>query len=77
MAVQVLNDKLDSLLESSTSTSSSKFEYMLKTHKATMELLTSANAKVLDEATKAIQAFEKTVSEMTAKFECDNFQIPG
>lgn len=61
------NEKLDSLLGSSTSPSSSKFECMLTTYKVIVELLITANAKVLDEATSTIQTSEKTISEMTAK----------
>lgn len=58
-----LNEKLDSILESSKS--SSNYEYILKSHQATVEMLRKANAKVLDESTKAIQAFEKTITATT------------
>lgn len=61
------NDKLDSILESSNQSSSSKWDYKLTSHKAIMEMLTSTNAKVLKEATKVIQALGKKISKTNAK----------
>lgn len=62
-----LNEKLDSILASSQS--ASNYESMLKSYRATIEMLTKVNEKVLEESTKAIQASEKTISETTAKVE--------
>lgn len=62
-----LNEKLDSIMEYSNAFSSSKWEYMLTKHKATMEMLTSTNAKVLEETTKANQVSEQKISEATEK----------
>lgn len=62
-----LNEKLDSLLESSKSSSNS--EDILKSHQATVEMLTKENEKVLEDSSKAIQALEKTISEMIEKVE--------
>ena len=42
---------------------------MLTSHKATIEMLTTTNAKVLENATKEIQASENTISETTTKVE--------
>lgn len=64
-----LNKKLDSILGSSNQSSSFKWDYMLTSDKAIVEMLTSVNAKVLEEATKAIYASEKKTYEMTTTFE--------
>lgn len=44
-----LNEKLDSFLEYSQAFSSTKWENMLTTHLATVEMLTTTNAKVPEE----------------------------
>lgn len=64
-----LNEKLNSLLESSKYSSSSNWEYMMTTHKATVEMLTKEYAKVLEDSSKAITASEKTILDTTAKVE--------
>ncbi|CAI9282208.1 unnamed protein product [Lactuca saligna] len=40
---------------------------MLKSHQDTVEMLTSVNAKVLEDSSTAIKDSEKTISETTAK----------
>lgn len=60
-----LSAKLDSILESSVT--SSNYEFMLKSHRKMVEMLTQANVNVLEDSTKAIQAFEKTIAETTKK----------
>ncbi|CAI9302860.1 unnamed protein product [Lactuca saligna] len=62
-----LNEKLDSILEYSQAFSSMKWENLLTTYRATMELITSSNAKVIEESTKAPQASQKRISESTEK----------
>lgn len=62
-----LNAKLDSILESSVT--SSNYVFMLKSHKAIVEMLTKENEKVLAESTKILQALEKTISNRTKKVE--------
>lgn len=42
-----LNDKLGEILEHSNALSSSKWENMLTTHKATIEIITSTNEKLI------------------------------
>ena len=61
-----LNEKLDSLLESSKSLSSSNLEYMMTTHKATSEMLIKENAQVIEEFSNALQTYEKTILHATA-----------
>lgn len=65
--VKQLNEKLDSILESSIS--SSNYEFVLKSYRTTVEMLTKSNTKVLKDSIKANHASEKTFSEMTAKVE--------
>lgn len=52
-------------MESANQSSSSKWDYMLTCHKATVEMLTLANENVLEEYTKVSQASEKKISEST------------
>lgn len=54
-----LKEKLDSLLDHSQVFCSSKWESLLNTHRATMEMLTFANSKVIEESTKAAQVSDK------------------
>lgn len=60
-----LNDKLDSILEHSNALSSTKWENLLTTHRETVEMLTLASVKVLEEYSKAIHASEKKIFEAT------------
>ena len=58
-----INSKLDSILESSLATSN--YEFMLKSHRATVETLTKENVKVLEDLTKEIKASEKAIADTT------------
>lgn len=62
-----LNKKLDSVLENSNAFSSTKWETLLTTHRATVEMLTLTNAHVLEQTTKTAQASEKKIIESTEK----------
>lgn len=62
-----LHNKLDSILDSSQAFSSSKWENLLNTHRATVEMLTYANSKVIEESTKAAQASDKKITEAMEK----------
>ena len=62
-----LNEKLDSVLEYSHAFSSTKWENLVTTHIAIVEMLTSTNAKVLKESSKAAQDLKKKISEAIEK----------
>lgn len=64
-----LNEKLDSILEHSNALSSTKWENLLTTHRATIEMLTSTNAKFIEESSKVIREYEKRIYETTKKVE--------
>lgn len=64
---KVLNDKLDTLLKSSKSSSNS--EYSFESHKALIETLKKENAKNLAYSTKVIENTEKIVRETAEKVE--------
>lgn len=60
-----LSEKIDSILENSNTFSSTKWENLLTTHRETVEMLTLASVKVLEEYSKAIHASEKKIFEAT------------
>lgn len=62
-----LNEKHDSILEYSHALSSIKWENLLITHRATVEMVTSSNVKVLEKSTKVDQASEKKISKTIEK----------
>ena len=64
---EALNQKLDTLLESSKS--SSNIAYSFEAHKALIETLAKEHAKSIDASTKAVENSEKTVHETTEKVE--------
>lgn len=64
---KLLSAKLDSNLE--WSVTSSNYKFMLKSHRATVEILIKENAKLLAESTKIIQESKKRISETTEKVE--------
>lgn len=62
-----LQDKLDSLLDSSQTFSSFKWEDIMTTHRETMEMLTSTNSKLIEESTRAVQASDRKITEVLNK----------
>lgn len=62
-----LQDKLDSLLDSSQTFSSFKWEDIMTTHRETMEMLTSTNSKLIEESTRAVQALDRKITEVLNK----------
>nr|KAJ0207626.1 hypothetical protein LSAT_V11C500271040 [Lactuca sativa] len=55
-----LNEKHDSILEYSHALSSIKWENLLITHRATVEMVTSSNVKVLEKSTKGVLGSESS-----------------
>lgn len=70
---KVLNEKLDTLL--STSKSSSNSEYSLESHKALIETLTKEHAKTHANSKNVFEISEKTVWETTEKSQKNKFLI--
>ncbi|CAI9302899.1 unnamed protein product [Lactuca saligna] len=64
-----LNEKLDSVLKYSHAFSSTKWENLLMTHRAMVEMITSSIANVLEETTKANQASKQKIIETTEKIQ--------
>ncbi|CAI9271424.1 unnamed protein product [Lactuca saligna] len=62
-----LNRKLDSILEHSNALSLTKWENLLTTHRATVEMLTSTNVKLIEESSMAIHDSKKMITEVTKK----------
>ncbi|CAI9299542.1 unnamed protein product [Lactuca saligna] len=64
-----LNVKLDSILEHSNTFFSTKWENLFTTHRATIEILASINAKFIEESSKVIHNSKKRISEVTRNVE--------
>lgn len=62
-----LNKKIDLILEYSHAFSSTKWENLLRTHQATVEMLITSNVKLIEESSKATQATKKRIIEVSEK----------